>query len=536
MSTTISKFYEKNSRLNFIKQTKDKSDYNKQFIENFKNQDKYYNLSNTNPYKNQINFQGNLNGILCHNLKSKFSKIISKFSKVLPISFEKYISEIAENSKGLSIKKIEHLRSKLSKMEHSNKNNETKILKLGMILKYDEMRKAGKTAEEIRTYLKEDTETIKRAQRYYEDHIQLQKHMFGYPANMEKDSSVTQYLRKKEANLYLMNNCGDPYEAGNYQMDNKQFEKDILNLFYKKFGLEPGRGWGYITSGGSESNKWGIYNGFKKHPKGRLYFCESAHYSVEKSVSNGNKAFYPYTIIDQESEVFERIDKTKLFSEIKKNWENKKEPAVVFLTWGTTKAGSGDNVKEISEWLNENNIPHYIHLDAALYGGIPTNQKAAPVISSLDDLGVDTISVSFHKYIGNADVNSILVAKEKGLGKHINYIGQTDNTTAGSRSFRPFSTLQRIKERLERSIPEDYKRNINSFEQMLKDNDVRFARDELSNIFIIEKPSENLCKYYQLSTFTDKDGKDLAHIIIFPYHENDSMSELARAIANDYKK
>jgi hypothetical protein len=49
------------------------------------------------------------------------------------------------------------------------------------------------------------------------------------------------------------------------------------------------------------------------------------------------------------------------------------------LNCGTTALGSVDDIKQVKEKLLELNIPHYIHIDAALYGGIPCNQVNSPI-------------------------------------------------------------------------------------------------------------------------------------------------------------
>lgn len=493
-----------------------------------------YYLNNFIPHNNQPSFQGKF--------KLTLGTPLNKFSHSLTDFFNKYFNEITENPKGLSAKQIKHLKSKLLKAEQRNQKYENKMLNLGRILDYDEMKKAGKTAEEIKTYAKEDTQALEKAKEFTKKHLELQKHMFGYPANMSKDSSMTKYFRKKEAGLYLMNSCGGPYQAGNYQMDSKEYEKEILSLFYKKFGINPKEGWGYITSGGTESNKWGISNGLKKYPSGRVYYSKGAHYGVPKIVTNGPNLdetttnLIKHTVIDNESSTSDKIDKNKLFSEIKKNWDTKKEPAILLLTNGTSKKGAIDDVEEISKLLKENKIDHYIHLDSALNGGIPLNQKTAPILPSMNELGVDSISVSFHKYFGSPDVHSVVLSKERPTGNEVAYIGQIDETTAGSRSFNPFSTLQRVKENMERSLPGEYEKNINLFEKMLKENNVKFERENLSNTFVIDKPSDEICKHYQLSDFPDGDGKEKAHIIIFPYHEKDIMSKFIEDLSNDYKK
>ena len=44
--------------------------------------------------------------------------------------------------------------------------------------------------------------------------------------------------------------------------------------------------------------------------------------------------------------------------------------------------------------------------------------------------------------------------------------------------------------------------------------------DMNGNIFVLEKPSDDICKKYQLATFT-RDDRSYAHVIIFPYHKTD---------------
>ena len=56
--------------------------------------------------------------------------------------------------------------------------------------------------------------------------------------------------------------------------------------------------------------------------------------------------------------------------------------------------------------------------------------------------------------------------------------------------------------------------------------------DKNGNTFVIDKPSDELCKKYQLSTFNFL-GKECAHIIIFPYHKIDDIKCLISDIKND---
>ena len=145
-------------------------------------------------------------------------------------------------------------------------------LQLGRMIDYNQLKKKGFSASELRYFDAEDREYVEKIEHYYADNLQKRLYMFGYPANMEDYSYSTGYLRHLESKMYLMNNCGDPYQKGNYSMDSKSTEKKIIKLIAENFGIAEGNYWGYITSGGTESNFWGIREGFNRLPKGKLYF------------------------------------------------------------------------------------------------------------------------------------------------------------------------------------------------------------------------------------------------------------------------
>lgn len=375
----------------------------------------------------------------------------------------------------------------------------------------------------------ENTEKIKNSVleclNFYDKNTMLRTHHFGYPANMCERSELVNIFKYIEKSGFLANNCGDVNETGNYQMDSKKIERDILELFAKKFGIEDNY-WGYVTSGGSESNQWAINTAFQKHPDGILYFCESAHYSIYK-----NSEHYKRRIISQNSNDDESINCDALFKQIMKDYSETKSPANIILTWGTTKYGSCDDIKKITDFLISKNIPYYVHVDAALFGGIPNNQLDAPVIKDIKNLNIDSICASLHKYIGVPTVKSVLLSTQHAFGKHIDYIGQTDSTTCGSRDIMPFSTKQQIIDILYHSEPNDYIKNINFFIECLNKQRISFIRNKNSNIFVIDAPNDDVCKKYQLSCFSDKSGVKKAHIIIFPYQNQEVIKELV----NDLK-
>ena len=455
--------------------------------------------------------------------------IFKEISSEELILFEKMRKELLSDNLPTTVD-ILKMQESLKKLEEKIDEIERLKYEFGRIYDYSLLKEKGFSMHEIISFMDEDKNYIEKIDEYYRKNQRRRNYMFGYPANMEDASYTTKYLRFLESKMYLMNNCGDPYQRGNYRMDSKKIENEIISLLAKNFGLEEGHYWGYVTSGGTESNFWGIREGFSRLPKGKLYFSMETHYSVEKYVNDGslNKR-YPYAKI--KSDNMGRIIIDELLAQIKKDKEEGFEGAILVLTWGTTVRGAIDNVKEITTILENENIPYYCHLDAALFGGIPKNQIDAPYIKDIKSYGIDSIAVSMHKYMGTSRVNGALLSLTKNDRRIIDYIGQEDSTLLGSRDLLPFSTLQRVKEVLNRHEETHFIENVHYLENRLKEENISFDRFEKSNIFVVNKPNDEICKKYQLASFVDEDGVKKAHIIAFPFHKKEIIDELV----NDLK-
>lgn len=453
------------------------------------------------------------------------------FGKKLKTLFNDSKTKILSEDKNLGEEEEIKIYEILENIERYINYCERLKLNFGQLLDYNTLKKEGFKKEQLEEFYQEDRDYISSIDEYYLNNIRKKEYMFGYPANMQNYSYNTQYLRYIESKLYLMNNCGDPYQVGNYGMDSKEIEKKIIALFAKNFGLKDGEFWGYITSGGTESNFWGIREGFNRFPKGKMYFSKDAHYSIEKFATNNENKIYDYEAIDSNEDG--TINNQKLKETIIKDVKNGITGAIIVLTWGTTVRGAIDDVEDITSFLIKNNIPYYCHLDAAHFGGIPQNQINAPCIRDLKKLNIDSIAVSMHKYIGTARVNGIVMALSRQNRKVVDYIGQEDSTFLGSRDYLPFSTYQRAKEILLRSPKNNYSKNIECFKNLLQKNNIEYSQFECGNIFVLNKPSDRLCKKYQLATFVDVDGKEKAHVIIFPFHKKYIIEKMVKDIKED---
>ena len=364
---------------------------------------------------------------------------------------------------------------------------------------------------------------------FYVKNRKAARYMFGYPAYYNPISPLTQYLLLMHYASPFSNNCGDVEERGNYAMDTKDLEKRIVGLYADKFDMGE-HYWGYVTSGGSESNSCGITMAFLKNPKGILYYSAAAHYSVEKYADR-----YPHVEIPTIGK--DQLNLDLLFEQIERNYQTHGYAANLVLTHGTTKYGACDDVDKIVSFLREKQIPYYIHVDAALFGGIQNNQEDAPLLRNAKARGVDSVCVSLHKYVGFPDVHSVFVATAKPRGRRVAYIGQQDTTVSGSRSIPAYALYNHIREQLLEPRADLYKTNVLFFEKLLKENGIEFYRAPLSNTFVIDAPSDALAKKYQLSCFEETENGETtqkAHIIIFPSHREKEMRELVCDLKNNF--
>lgn len=362
-------------------------------------------------------------------------------------------------------------------------------------------------------------------------------HMLGYPANYADKSPDVLLAEMLDDKIGFANNCGPTNATGNYKMDSKRIEKQILEKVASNLGLtygnKSGDYAGYIGTGGTEGNAFGIKTGLSKYNYDAIvYYSNQAHYSIEKNLDKNIIREVISSLPDGQ------INFKELLVKCIYNYKKYNKPAVIILTQGTTVLGAVDNIELIEKMLKLNNIPYYMHVDAAQYGGIPKNSINAPVID-YSKLDVDSISISLHKYFGCSEAHGVILYKsdlEKNKN-YISYIGQFDTTICGSRSIRPFSTYCRVNDILN-SDKNDYIENINFFEELLIENGIEYKLFKDGNIkgntFLLPKPSQEICEYYQLAEEI-YDNKEYVHVIIFPYHNKEVLRKFVNELSNNYQ-
>ena len=336
----------------------------------------------------------------------------------------------------------------------------------------------------------------------------------GYPVNQDFDySALVPFLD------YSINNVGDPFHPSNFWGNTHEIEREVIGIFCGLMGLEPEDAWGYVTSGGTEGNMYGLYLARELFPNAMFYFSEETHYSVLKNVRVLNARHIMIRRQDNGE-----IDYDDLEAMIR---VNRDVPAVIMANIGTTMRGAVDDIGRIGDILRDQAVTnHYIHADAALSGMI------LPFVDSPQpygfDAGIDSVSVSGHKLIGAPLPCGVVLTKRpyvERVGRAIEYVGVEDTTLSGSRNalaplmiwyafaryghegFR--SIVARMLDTAEYAVGQFNERGIPAW------------RHRNSVTVVFPRPSEDVFHKWQMAP----EG-DIAHIITMPHVTREMIDDL----------
>lgn len=256
----------------------------------------------------------------------------------------------------------------------------------------------------------------------------------GYPESA--DFSLEPLMRFLN---YSINNCGDWAEYCNYLLNTFDMEKEVINYFQDLYDISREESWGYVTTGGTEGNHYGMFLAREKFPKSKVFYSKGGHYSIGKICHLLNME--AHIINDKEDGTMDCEDLAKKVVEC-----GERHP-IIFASIGTTVKGAIDDVGEIQRVLRECPLKiekkdMYIHADEALSGMILPFVKEAgldegPVPLYKFSDGIDSIAVSGHKMIGSPFPSGVVIAKKENVDhirKDIPYIAGHDCTICGSRN------------------------------------------------------------------------------------------------------
>lgn len=260
-------------------------------------------------------------------------------------------------------------------------------------------------------------------QKIYERLQERSDNVLGYP--LARDFSYSEFAPFLDI---CVNNVGDPENLSTLAIDTKDIEMECVNYFAELFSTSTKEVWGYVTNGGTEGNLYGLYVARESFPNAMVYYSESTHYSVKKNLHLLN---IPNIVIrsQENGEMdYEDLEQTIML--------RRDKPAIFFLNIGTTMTEAIDKIDEIKRIIKKYAIKdYYIHCDAAFLGTVAPFLDPKPKFDFAE--GVDSISVSGHKFIGGPIPCGIVLVKRKHrdrIANSISYVGTMDTTITGSRN------------------------------------------------------------------------------------------------------
>jgi histidine decarboxylase len=348
--------------------------------------------------------------------------------------------------------------------------------------------------------------------------------LVGYPCSQDYDhAEIAPLLR------YALNNVGDPFGESLYRENTFDFEREVIAFFQKHLRAPDGGTWGYMTAGGTEGNLYGLYLGRELYPNGVVYFSEHTHYSAAKIVR----------VLGARSIMIRGLDNGEIdYDDLRETLKIHRDvPPIILANIGTTMHGAVDDLAKIKAMLKEFAITRfYIHADAALSGMIlPWVDQPQPF--GFDE-GIDSISVSGHKFIGSPMPCGVALARRSHVdrvARSVEYVGCMDTTIAGSRNaFSPlilWSAIQRwgengLRQRVAHCIAAaDYA--IEKF----KAAGITAWRHPNSVTVVFPRPGPEVMERWQVAP-----SRDIAHIITMPHVTRDIIDAVVADVAASLKK
>ena len=350
----------------------------------------------------------------------------------------------------------------------------------------------------------------------YDRLLEESTNFIGYPCNANFDyTPLYRFLS------FSLNNVGDPFYPSNYHLNTLAYEREVLKIFSKLTEIEESKVWGYVTTGGTEGNHYGLYMARELYPNAIFYYSDSAHYSIPKilrllGVPNIRVRSNPNGCIST-------IDLKEVIS------LHRDKSVVILATAGTTMTGAVDDLTEIKRVLAELSIPnYYIHVDAALSGMILPYITNPP--SWNFSAGINSISISGHKMIGSPIPCGIFLTRKRysdRVSTLVEYIQSPDTTLVGSRnSLTSLFLWYAFKHSDFQDIIAKCLEVANYAKVVLEGYDP--FRFPYSNTIVFNRPSQDIISKWQLAC-----QGSICHIITMPHVTKEVIDRFMEDLRGD---
>jgi histidine decarboxylase len=323
-----------------------------------------------------------------------------------------------------------------------------------------------------------------------------------------------------------INNVGDPETTSTLTIDTKDIERKCINFFTKVLNGSKENVWGYITNGGTEGNLYGLYVAREAFPDATVFYSETTHYSVKKNLH----------LLKIPNIVIRSLENGEIdYQDLSDSVATRRDKACIFfLNIGTTMTEAVDQIDEIKKIIKKFALKnYYIHCDAAFLGAFAPFIEDGPKFDFSE--GVDSISISGHKFIGSPIPCGIVLTKRQHrnrVANSISYVDTIDTTITGSRNgLTPLFIWDFI-----------LKNGVNGFVNRAKNcQDLAdYTTNQLNEIgikgwrnkgaltVVFPKPSIEIINKFQLAS-----DETISHIICVPGISKEQIDELIKALKED---
>ena len=336
----------------------------------------------------------------------------------------------------------------------------------------------------------------------------------GYPVNFNFDyDEILPFLQ------FNANNVGDPFHGTNYRVNSHEFEREVVGKFAELMRLDPEVAWGYVTTGGTEGNMYGLYMARELHPQGVVYFSQDTHYSILKIMQVLNMRNIMIKSLDNGE-----IDYEDLYETIR---INRDVPVIIMANIGTTMKGAVDDLRKVRQILDDLAIRQsYIHADAALSGMI------LPFVSDPQpygfDEGADSLAVSGHKLIGSPIPCGVVLTRKEyvaRISRSVEYVGVMDTTIPGSRNaWTPLVLWYALEKLGVEGLTEVVAEMLSVADyaiQRFNDSGIPAWRNRNSVTVVFPRPVQEIVSKWQLAPY-----RDITHLIAMPHVTRQQVDQL----------
>ncbi|XP_057423747.1 serine decarboxylase 1-like isoform X1 [Lotus japonicus] len=330
----------------------------------------------------------------------------------------------------------------------------------------------------------------------------------GYSTNQEFDYDALAPLLH-----FHINNAGDPFIGSSYSLNSVEFEVPVLDWFANLWEIEKEEYWGYVTTGGTEGNLYGILSGREQFPNGILYTSQDSHYSIFKTAK-----MYRMQCIKVGTLISGEINYVDLKALL---LAHKNRPAIINLNIGTTMKGAIDDIDHVIQTLEESGFSRdqfYIHCDGALSGIMLPFLKQAPKVTFKKPIG--SISTSGHKFLGCPIPCGVVITRLEhvnALCRDVEYIKSRDVTITGSRcGLTPIFLWYALQEKGLIGLKKEAQKcitNANHLLDKLHENGIGAMQNKFSNTVVFERPlNDDFVQRWSLSC----EG-NIAHVVVMQH-------------------